>query len=426
MPDPPQQQRNRHRALKGCGLFTLLALAGLLLAYPRLLVLLGGPGQAASADWASELSPEAQALLARTWEGLDGDKALDVHMHLAGLGSGGSGCEVHPHMLSWKHPREHVRFDLFLAASGVNDQADADAQFVAQLDNLIATSGHGGRFCLLAFDHAYSPNGVLDLAHSEFYVPNEYVWQVAGQIGVRALPVMSVHPYRKDALDELERWAALGVRLIKWLPNSMGIDPASPACDAYYGKLVELDLALLTHTGEEQAVDAAERQKLGNPLRLRRPLERGVRVIAGHCATLGEDLDLDMPEGQRVTRPSFELFLRLMDEPQYEGLLFGDLSATTLVNRDRTHLRTLLERRDLHPRLLNGSDYPVPAINVLIHPGRLADAGLLAEADVEPLREIFAAHPLAFDLALKRCLRDPASGLGFAPSVFGAPDVFGF
>jgi hypothetical protein len=36
------------------------------------------------------------------------------------------------------------------------------------------------------------------------------------------LPCVSVHPYRKDALEELEKYAAQGVHLVKWLPNSMG------------------------------------------------------------------------------------------------------------------------------------------------------------------------------------------------------------
>lgn len=36
--------------------------------------------------------------------------------------------------------------------------------------------------------------------------------------------------------------------------------PEKSACDAFYRKLVELSLPLITHTGEEQAVDAGTRQ----------------------------------------------------------------------------------------------------------------------------------------------------------------------
>ena len=39
--------------------------------------------------------------------------------------------------------------------------------------------------------------------------------------------------------------------MIKWLANSMGIDPADPKCDVFYDKMIELDMFLLAHTGQE-------------------------------------------------------------------------------------------------------------------------------------------------------------------------------
>ena len=133
--------------------------------------------------------------------------------------------------------------------------------------------------------------------------------------------------------------------MVKWLPNAMGIDAADPALDDYYATLVELDLVLLAHVGEEQAVEADELQRLGNPLRFRHALDAGVTVVMAHCASLGDSEDLDHP-GQRV--PSFELFLRLMDEPQHEGRLFGEISAMLQANRLGAPLTTMLRRTDLH------------------------------------------------------------------------------
>ena len=51
----------------------------------------------------------------------------------------------------------------------------------------------------------------------------------------------------------------------------MGIDPSDPQCDPFYEQMKQLDLVLLSHGGEEKAVEAKEDQKLGNPLLLRRP-----------------------------------------------------------------------------------------------------------------------------------------------------------
>ena len=228
----------------------------------------------------------------------------------------------------------------------------------------------------------------------------------------------SVHPYRTDAVAELERLHAAGVRVIKWLPSAQGIDPSSPRCDGFYAACARLDVTLLIHVGEEQAVHAEQDQALGNPLHLRRPLAAGVRVLAAHCASLGEDEDLDDPQRPRVS--SFELFLRLMGEQAWEGLLFGEISAVTQRNRYRAVLATLLERADLHPRLVNGSDWPLPAVNVLYSTGALCRDGFLDPADRAALNELYHWNPLLFDLCLKRSVRAPGSGAGFSDGVFHA------
>jgi mannonate dehydratase len=146
-----------------------------------------------------------------------------------------------------------------------------------------------------------------------------------------------------------------------------------------------------------------------------------VRVVVAHCASLGKDVDLDQGKGA-PHRSSFELFARLMDDPAWKDLLAGDISAITLRNRNLKVVKDLLQRREWHGRLLNGSDYPLPGILPLISPSALADAGLLpreAVADLEWLRE---HNPLYFDLALKRALR--WQGRAFPASVFATRRFF--
>jgi len=172
--------------------------------------------------------------------------------------------------------------------------------------------------------------------------------------------------------------------------------------------------------GEEQAVHAREDQKLGNPLRFRRPLDLGVRVVMAHAASLGSDEDLD--HGGEL-RPSFELFLRLMDEPRYEGRLYGEISALTQVNRLPEPLLVLLERSDLHHRLINGSDYPLPAINAVVWTSALVGYGLLTSEERLGLNEIYGHNPLLFDYVTKRTLRHPQSGARFPADVFTGADL---
>ena len=64
----------------------------------------------------------------------------------------------------------------------------------------------------------------------------------------------------------------------------MGIDPASSKCDRFYQAAARLDLPIIAHAGRELAVHGGDAQHFGNPLRLRRAMEQGVRVVVAHCA----------------------------------------------------------------------------------------------------------------------------------------------
>jgi len=178
----------------------------------------------------------------------------------------------------------------------------------------------------------------------------------------------------------------------------------------------ELDLILLSHGGEEKAIEAAEDQRLGNPLLLRRALDHGLKVIVAHCAGLGANVDLDNRDRKRVD--NFDLFLRLMSEKRYQGLVFGEISAMTQYNRIGLPLTTVMTREDLHERLINGSDYPLPAVNLLIRTRSLVKAGYLTAAEREGLNEIYDYNPLLFDFVLKRTLKLPGTERRFPASVF--------
>jgi uncharacterized protein len=185
----------------------------------------------------------------------------------------------------------------------------------------------------------------------------------------------------------------------------------------------ELDLILLSHGGEEKAVEAEEDQKLGNPLLLRRALDQGVKVIVAHCAGLGTNEDLDSRDRKVVD--NFDLFLRLMDEKRYEGLVFGEISAMTQFNRSGKPLRTMLAREDLHERIVNGSDYPLPAVNLLIRTRPLVKQGYISAEEGELVKEIYDYNPLLFDFVLKRTLRLPGTSRGFPKAVFMTNSALG-
>lgn len=362
------------------------------------------------------ISPKSADLIKRAFDDIDPQKLVDHHVHVAGLGVGGTNTFVNQKMRTWKHPFHRLKFKVYMSSAGATDEDKADTQLVERLANLVRHIRGHGKHRLLAFDKHYRRDGSVNLEKTEFYAPNEYVFELAERYPELFVPNISVNPYRPDAIAELEKCAKRGARIVKWLPNAMGIDPSDPQCDPFYQKMKELDLILLSHGGEEKAVEAEEDQKLGNPLLLRRALDHGVKVIVAHCAGLGTNEDLDSKERKQVH--NFELFLRLMDEKRYEGLVFGEISAMTQFNRAGKPLQTILAREDLHERLVNGSDYPLPAVNVLIRTRPLVKRGFITRSEGESLKEIYDYNPLLFDFVLKRTLKLPGTSKSLPPSVY--------
>lgn len=411
--------RRLKRVVVGAVLLATLVVGG----GQKLIAELGGASTREPEELEAGLSAGGRALLQQAYRDIDPARLMDYHTHMLGLDTSGSGTWVNPLMMTWWAPLRRLRFAVYLHGSRVLDLKRADTQYLERLTGLIRHQPQAGRHQIMAFDYHHNLDGTVNRPKSEFYTPNEYVFALAEKYPQWFVPTMSVHPYRADALEALEKWAARGGVMIKWLPNAMGIDAAAAKLDPYYAKVKELGLTIITHVGLEKAVEAEEDQRFGNPLRFRRPLEQGVRVVMAHCASLGDDEDLDNPGA--APQPSFDLFMRLMDEKKYEGLLFGELSAVTLFNRIGKPLSTLLRRTDLHHRFVNGSDYPLPAINVVVRTGDLLEQGYITRDERQALNEIYDFNPLLFDFVLRRTIRAPSSGEQFAASVFHEKAEFG-
>jgi predicted TIM-barrel fold metal-dependent hydrolase len=367
-----------------------------------------------------EVPALARRLIDATFHGLDATRLWDVHTHLLGTGDAGSGCTVHPQLDSWWHPMEAARKRVILHGAGVEQGSrSVDLDYVRRLATLAADFPSGARWMLFAFDRAHDDQGASDPARTTFHVPDAWAALVARTQSDRFGWVASIHPYRDDAPARLRYALAQGALAVKWLPSAMNIDLRDPRCVPLYNALAAARVPLIVHAGEEKAVPGAQRDDLGNPLLVRAALRHGVRVIVAHCASLGHALDLD----QRAPResPAFELFARMMDEREWQGLLLGDVSALFLANRDPAVWRTVLAREDWHARLLHGSDYPLPCVAPLVRLAPLVRAGVLDPNDVPALEALRQHNPLLFDLALKR--RVAWCGAGLSVTVFHTRDL---
>lgn len=358
--------------------------------------------------------------------GLRANDVWDAHVHILGIGDGGdaSGASFNDDHGSWRWPFSVVQRWFFLNATCINGGSPIDSAYLAGLRSLANDFPTGNKLLLLALDAWHDEAGIARPEHTHLHIGNDYCARAATSVPDRFEWAASVHPYRRDALAELERVKPLGARAVKWIPASQGIDPASPRCDRFYETLARLDLPLITHAGDERALPGDD--SLGNPLRLRRALEHGVKVIIAHCASMGESPDLDRSAQQGPLVDNFRLFERLMDQPAYVGRLFGDLSAITQSARAGAPLKRILERGreggDWAARLLNGSDYPLPAIMPLYSLRQLAADGYLDASAIEPLTLVRRHQPLLFDFVLKRHLR--LDGRRLATSIFETRRVF--
>jgi uncharacterized protein len=310
---------------------------------------------------------------------------LDMHCHVAGVGAGNSGCFVS------KQLRQSWKFSFYLRAYGISSREltrESDELCAARLSQSLASSRHVNRAVVLALDGAVNAQGELDRAHTEFYVPNEFVAAAAARY-TNLLFGASINPYRPDALARLESVATNGAKLIKWLPSIQLFDPADERLVPFYRRLVELKIPLLVHTGAEQSFTWAKNE-LGDPDRLRLPLSLGVTVIAAHSAWPG------MHEGER----DVDRLARLAS--QYPNL-YADISSLTQINKLGA-LRDVLRRPEFRERLVYGTDFPLinmPIVSPWFFPLNLKLSEMWRISRIK--------NPWDRDVALKQSLGVPAA-----------------
>jgi predicted TIM-barrel fold metal-dependent hydrolase len=265
---------------------------------------------------------------------------VDMHCHIAGIGAGGSGCWVSPRL------RNNFRFKIYLRSFGVSEKElleKGDGLIGDRISASLAHSSYVGQAVLLALDGVMDAKGNLDTNRSEVYVPNEFVADVCAR-HTNLLFGCSVNPYRPDAIARLEWAKAHGAVLVKWIPPVMAINPDDPRLIPFYKKMVELNLPLLSHTGEEHSFSSAA-DKLGDPEKLRLPLSLGVTVVAAHIASSSKY------DGERGP----DRLAKLMRE--YPNL-YTDISALTQINKPG-YLKEALTKPEFSGRLVYGTDFPL-------------------------------------------------------------------
>jgi predicted TIM-barrel fold metal-dependent hydrolase len=260
------------------------------------------------------------------------------------------------------------------------------------------------RLVLLAFDEYHDdagrPVGIAEPGQrigTDLYVSNTYLRALCLQRPDRYLFGGSIHPYRPGAVEMLAELASAGVTLIKWLPIHQNIRADDPRTVAFLRAAAHLRVPVLVHYGGEMSL-SRQHMEFEHPgpmlavlSRLRRNDEMPT-VIVAHAAT--PSFPLQSAAGHRALVDA--LLGEFADAP-----LYADISALAAFGRTSWG-RSLAARRELHRKLLWGSDYPVPVMVKLFW--RSLDRATRAR---------IAALPswIERDLQLKRAL-------GYDPCVF--------
>ncbi len=264
----------------------------------------------------------------------------DMHVHTAGIGAGDSKAFVSQALL------DSYKFDFYLKAFDVTQEelvAQGDGLVLDRLSKKIADSTLVNRVVVLALDGVVDDLGALDHQKTVFYVPNDFVAEQTAKYD-NLLFGASVNPHRPDAIRRLVRAKRQGAVLIKWIPSIMDIDPSDTQLRAFYLALIELDLPLLSHTGQEGSF-LESNDTLNDPLRLELPLSLGVKVIAAHISSSGSE------QGEDNFNRILPLFRKYPN-------LYADISALTQINR-LGYLKKALSLGYLKGRLIYGSDWPL-------------------------------------------------------------------
>ena len=268
-------------------------------------------------------------------------RLIDMHVHMVGNGGGGSGGWLR--LTGWHRWLAGFMLRQLGIPSGALD-GDLESIYADTLLQLVQDSSMDA-VVLLAHERVLDPDGTPREDLGSMFVPNDVVLGLAQKFP-EFLAGVSIHPARRDALDELERCLEGGAVLMKCLPNCQNIDPSDRRYRQFWERMAAAGLPLLAHTGGEHTVPIIN-ASFADPKLLRFPLECGVTVIAAHCATKSGALDRDY----------FDDWVALLSEfPN----LYGDISALVALNRCG-HLRDCL-REEIEPRILHGSDFPVPVL----------------------------------------------------------------
>lgn len=364
-------------------------------------------------DWV--LSDDARALVDAAFAGVDDDTVVDYYVQVISQGKLGDNAVYQDSYYRRNRsgsaaPLARVTTHVRLAAAGVARVEAVDGRYISRLLRQIRAMPADYKAHVLARGWRYTDEGRRDEAGTYTHIANAYVWWLAQQAPDAIVPVVSIHPYRPNALKRLAQWAERGIPAVAWWPVRQNINLADPRARAFYAAMAEYGMALQLPVGSIETVYGYGMATIA-PTALRAPLKAGVDVIARVDGS-----DSVVAERQLTSR-----LLQLLRDTE-KGRLRVILAGVMADAATDGILMTLLQHPDLYHRLRYASAYPLSAVDWRIDLEALAEQGFIPADVLAPLREIYHVNPLLFAYVLARTLRLPATQLQLPLTVFTGAD----
>jgi predicted TIM-barrel fold metal-dependent hydrolase len=273
--------------------------------------------------------------------------------------------DIHTHLLSpevaFDRLYDKIAVYFFARSLGANPHSlkmQPYQTYIEAMVRAVKESDYVEKSCLFGVDARFDEHGREIDRDKTVCAMNEDVLAVAASYPDLFIPFLSVNPRRPDALDLIDEFVERGCRGAKFLQNYWGLDLNSERLIPYYEKLKQHNLPLIVHIGSEYTIHTHPSYERVDMLEL--PLGTGVTVIAAHMG-LGrfEHKLLVWRNLSKQSRHFDRDYFRLLEMlTQYQNL-YADISAILVPLRARA-LHHLSEQKQVHEKILFGTDYPVP------------------------------------------------------------------
>ena len=276
-------------------------------------------------------------------------QTVDFHTHLLNPG------------VSFERTFDKVVIPIFSKLLGFEAKAlkrDKYKEYVRGLTQGVTDSKYVKKIVLFPVDSRVNADGCVVDHDKTVCSCNDAVLSLYQEHSDKIIPFFSINPNRKDALELIDKYVALGFVGAKFLQNYWYLDASDEKYRAYYEKLKEHNLPLIIHTGNEGTIDASRVYEGLNMLTL--ALEVGVNVVAAHMASGHHEHGWRFWRSLSKKTTYFnKQYFTLLQMLEKHPNLYADISAMITPVRAR-QLRHLSQQTHIHHKLLFGTDFPVP------------------------------------------------------------------